>query len=301
MNFTLRQLEYAVAAARTLNFGEAAKATHVSQPTLSAQLAQLETTLGQKLFERSSRGVVLTPFGAAWIPEARAILERAARLQDMARAAQEPLTGELRIGVIPTVAPFVLPAAMPLLHRRHPKARVYLVENQTAVLLERLADGRLDVLLLALEAELGSVATLPVFRDPFVVALPPGHALAERETIALDELPRNELLLLEEGHCLSQQVEEVCAVAQSREGDDFRASSLVTLLQMVAMGRGITLLPAVAERSALVSGAGLVLRPLREEAYRTIGLVWRPDCPRRPEFELLGELLETAAPEALEG
>ncbi|MCB9832832.1 MAG: hydrogen peroxide-inducible genes activator [Planctomycetes bacterium] len=295
-NFTLRQLEYAVAAARHLNFGEAARACYVSQPSLSAQLGQLETLLGQKLFERTPRGVALTPFGQCFVPEAAEILARAGRLEDLARAGHEPLSGELKLGVIPTVAPFVLPASMPILRERHPAARVYLVEGQTELLLQRLADGQLDVLLLALEAELGSVASLAVFRDPFVVALPKGHALARKKKLGLDDIPRDELLLLEEGHCLSRQVEEVCALGRDRDADDFRASSLVTLLQMVAMGMGITLLPKVAEKSSLVGGSGLVLRPLAEEAYRTIGLAWRPDCPRRPEFELLAEVMEEAAP-----
>lgn len=292
--FTLRQLEYAVAAARCESIGEAAKSCHVSQPSLSAQLGQLETALGRKLFERSPKGVVLTPFGTTWIPQARALLEQAKSLDDLARAEEEPLCGAVRLGVIPTVAPFVLPAALPTLHAQYPQASVYLVENETAKLLEQLHAGQLDVLVLALEAELGEVQTLPVFRDPLMVALPPGHRLAADETVSLADIPLDELLLLEEGHCLSRQVASLCAVPHDR--DDFRASSLVTLVQMVATNGRVTLLPKIAAGSELVRGSDIVLREIAEAPFRTIGLAWRPQCPREREFGVLGELLEGAAP-----
>lgn len=293
-NFTLRQLEYAVAAARCQSFGEAAKCCHVSQPSLSAQLGQLETALGRKLFERSSKGVVLTPFGELWIAEARALVERAKALEDLARAEGEPLCGELRLGVIPTVAPFVLPVTLARLRAKYPSVSVYLVEDQTERLLEQLHEGLLDVLVLALEAELGTVATLPVFRDPLLLALPEGHRLTARPTVSLTEIPRDELLLLQEGHCLSRQVASLCTLPNDH--DDFRASSLVTLVQMVAMRSGITMLPKIAASCEIVRGANLALAEITEAPYRTIGLAWRPQCPREREFGLLGELLEAAAP-----
>ncbi|MCA8977851.1 MAG: LysR family transcriptional regulator [Planctomycetes bacterium] len=293
-NFTLRQLEYAVAAARSRSFGEAARCCHVSQPSLSAQLGQLETALGRKLFERTSKGVALTAFGSLWIAEARALVERAQALADLARAEDEPLSGELRLGIIPTIAPFALPAALPHLHARYPQCSVMLVEDETERLLEQLHDGLLDVLVLALEAELGAVTTLPVFRDPLLAALPAGHPLASRPRISLIELPRDELLLLHEGHCLSRQVESLCTLPNER--DDFRASSLVTLVQMVAMNAGVTLLPLIAANSELVGGSNIVLAEIVEQPFRTIGLAWRPHCPRAAEFEILAGLLEAAAP-----
>ncbi len=293
-NFTLRQIEYAVAAARCGSLGEAAKGCHVSQPSLSAQLGQLESALGRKLFERSSKGVVLTPFGRTWVDEARSVVERVKSLEDLARAEDAPLSGEVRLGVIPTVAPFVLPAAFPTLHAEYPHASIYLVEDQTDNLLEELHEGRLDVLVLALEAELGSVQTLPVFRDPLMIALPAEHGLASSASVSLAEIPREELLLLQDGHCLSRQVESLCALP--RERDDFRASSLVTLVQMVAMNSGVTLLPRIAATSELVRGSNIVLRDLAEAPFRTIGLAWRAKSPRAAEFELLGQLLEAAAP-----
>ena len=296
INFTIRQLEYAVAAARCRSFGEAARSCHVSQPSLSAQLAQLESHLGHQLFERSSKGVSVTPFGARWIDEARSLVEQARSLEDLSHADERPLSGELRIGVIPTVAPFVLPAALPGLHAKHPEASIYLVEDQTDHLLDQLEHGLLDVLLLALEADLGAAKTLPVFRDPLVVALPEAHPLAAQDQVCLDELARHDLLLLQEGHCLSRQVAELCAVPNTR--DDFRASSLVTLVQMTAMGMGATLLPKIAVDSELVRGSNLSVREITEQPYRTIGLAWRAHCPRTAEFELLAQLFDAAAPEA---
>lgn len=294
IHFTLRQLEYAVAAARCRSFGEAARSCHVSQPSLSAQLGQLETCLGQKLFERSPKGVTLTPFGTQWINRARSLVEQAQSLQDRSHEADRPLSGELRLGVIPTVAPFVLPAALPKIHADYPDASIYLVEDQTDHLLDQLEHGLLDVLLLALEADLGETKTLPVFRDPLVVALPAGHPLAAQSEVSLTELSRHDLLLLHEGHCLSRQVADLCAVPHSR--DNFRASSLVTLVQMAAMGMGATMLPKIAVGSELVRGTDLAVREITEQPFRTLGLAWRPQCPRTAEFELLAQLLESAAP-----
>lgn len=294
--FTLRQLEYVVAVARHLNFREAAKSCHVSQPALSAQVAQLETVLQARLFERGSRGVIVTPFGETFLPEAEQVLAKALRLGELAKAEQGPLSGEIRIGVIPTIAPYLLPRAMPTLREAHPEARVYLVEGQTDVLVDRLQDGALDCLLLALEADLGSLDQLPVFEDPFLLAVPQGHPLALEEAVALSQVPHPELLLLEEGHCLSRQIEDVCALARESEAGDFRASSLGTLLQMVAMGMGVTLIPSIAADSEQVRTPDITVLPLREPAFRTIGLAWRAGSPRRAEFEHLGRLLEDAAP-----
>lgn len=297
VSFTLRQLEYAVAVARHGGFGAAARACHVSQPSLSAQVAQLEAGLGGRLFERGARGVALTPIGAHFVPRARDLLRAASDLADAAQAQLEPFTGELRLGVIPTVAPFLLPSLVPRLHDRYPACRVTLVESTTADLGERLARGELDVLLLALEAPIDGCETIAVMRDRFVVAVCAEHELGQRdEPLALDELPRGELLLLEEGHCLSRQVEEACRLGSTNAVGDFRASSLVTLVQMVAAGRGVTLLPGIACDSELASATGLVLRELRDDAYRTIGLAWRKGSPRKAEFEKLAALVDESAP-----
>ena len=296
LNFTLRQLEYAVAVERHLNFREAAEACFVSQPSLSTQLSQLENALGKKLFERGTRGVAVTPFGAMFVAGAREILERSAGLVDLASAQKPPLSSEIRIGVIPTVAPFVLPRALPLLAERHPDARVYLVEKHTRDLVELLLDGRLDVLLLALEAELKRCETMALFDDRFLLALNESHPLNRPEKVGLDDLPLDQLLLLEEGHCLSQQVAETCKFTSHEH--DFRASSLTTLVQMVSLGIGITLLPEIAAGTELVAAHGLTLRQLNTDAHRTIGLAWRPGTPRREEYETLGRLIVETTPTA---
>lgn len=296
LNFTLRQLEYAVAVERHLNFREAAEACFVSQPSLSTQLSQLENSLGEKLFERGTRGVSTTPFGTTFLAGAREILERAAGLVDLASAQKPPLSSEIRIGVIPTVAPFVLPRALPILAERHPEARVYLVEKHTRDLVELLLDGRLDVLLLALEADLRPCETKALFDDRFVLALNESHPLNAPSDVKLEDLPLDQLLLLEEGHCLSQQVAETCKFTTHEH--DFRASSLTTLVQMVSLGIGITLLPEIATGTELVAAHGLTLRQICGEAHRTIGLAWRPGTPRRVEYEALGQLIVEATPTA---
>ncbi|MCA8971092.1 MAG: hydrogen peroxide-inducible genes activator [Planctomycetes bacterium] len=297
IQFTLRQLEYAVAVATHGGFGTAAKACFVSQPALSAQVGQLETILGTQLFERGPRGAALTPAGETLIPRARELLLAASELEAATHTCMEPLTGELRIGIIPTVAPFLLPRLVPLLHDRHPTAKLTLVEAMTDTLQDRLLRGELDVLLVATEADLDACELLEIFRDSFLVVLPEGHPLAQREdALTLEDIKQEPLLLLEEGHCLSRQVADVCRLQEADTGGNFRASSLVTLLSMVAIGRGITLLPSMARTSDIAKSSGLVLRELAGDAFRTIGLAWRPSSPRRVDFELLARLVDEAAP-----
>lgn len=197
---TLRQLEYLISLAETLSFRRAAEATFVSQPGLSAQVQELERILGVRLFERSRRQVLATPAGEEAARRARDVLTRVDDLIDAARLHRTPLAGPLRLGVIPTVAPYLLPRALPAVRRRHPDLRLLLAEDQTPRLVERLDQGRLDVLLLALEADLGDSHTLELFRDPFVVAVPRGHRLAGRKRIRETDLQDEQVLLLEDGH-----------------------------------------------------------------------------------------------------
>lgn len=200
MRPTLRQLEYLVALAETLSFRRAAEATHVSQPGLSAQIRELETLLGVRLFERSRRRVLATAAGEAASGRARRILARVDDLADAARRHRSPLCGDLRLGVIPTVAPYLLPRALPAVRRRHPDLRLLLAEDQTPRLVERLASGRLDVLLLALETDLRASETRPLFRDPFLLAVPSDHRLAARKRVREADLADESVLLLEDGH-----------------------------------------------------------------------------------------------------
>ncbi|HVH18594.1 MAG TPA: LysR substrate-binding domain-containing protein [Myxococcota bacterium] len=289
MRPTLRQLEYAVAIADHGSFHRAARACHVTQPGLSAQVAQLESLLELRLFERGPRKVLVTPAGEALVRRARALLRDADELVDAARAYTRPLSGTLRLGAIPTVAPYLLPRVLPRLRRAYPQLALQLREDTTRALLARLSGGSLDVLLLALEAPLGDVESLPLFRDDFVLATPPGHRLARRRRVREADLDGEDVLLLEDGHCLREQALSFCQSAGAREPSDFRASSLGTLVQMVSSGAGVTLLPRLAE-AIETRHADLAIVPFARPApYRTIGLVWRRSTPRATEYRELGK------------
>src|SRR6476646_5560927 len=270
------------------SFRRAAEQCGVSQPALSAQLAQLEGALGVRLFERDRRRVLLTPAGDALIERARRVLIDADDLVDAARRLGDPLAGPLSIGVIPTISPYLLPAAAPAIRRAHPRLTVRWVEDKTEILARELHAGRLDAALLALEADLGGPLQREVIgRARFLLATPRSHPLAKRARPArLDELRGARLLLLDDGHCLRDQALAVCASARTEELA-FRATSLPTLAQMVSAGAGVTLLPhmAVATESRR---ADLAVRPLADErACRTLALVWRPSSPLGPALREL--------------
>ncbi len=295
---TLRQLEYFLAVFEKLNFRAAAEACYVTQPALSAQIQQLERRLGVQLFERGARGVRATAAGEALAGRARDILSRVDGLLDTAQSRREPLSGELRLGVIPTVAPYFLPRVHAGMRQRHPKLRLYLREARTATLVAALEEGDLDVLLLALEADLGGAATEPITSDPFLVALPAEHPLAARDVLTLADLEGEPVLLLEEGHCLREQVLPACERAGTWEVEAYRASSLGTLVQMVAGGLGVTLIPEVAV-PVESRVEGLVIRPLAPGGpSRTLGLAWRPSSARAAEFRTLAASFAAAYAEA---
>jgi LysR family hydrogen peroxide-inducible transcriptional activator len=285
---SLRQLQYAVAVADTRSFRRAAQQCGVSQPSLSAQLAQLEGALGVRLFERDRRRVLPTSAGEGLIERARRVLVDADDLVDAARRLGDPLAGTLAIGVIPTVSPYLLPTAAPAIRRAHPRLTVRWLEDKTEALARELHAGRLDAALLALEADLGGPLQREVIgRDRFVLAAPRAHPLARRSRPAsLGDLRGAHLLLLDDGHCLRDQALAICASARTEELA-FRATSLPTLAQMVAAGAGVTLLPrlAVATESRR---ADLAVRPLADErAFRTLALVWRPSSPLGPALRAL--------------
>lgn len=295
MRASVRQLECLVAAAKHSNFRAAARECHISQPALSAQIAHLEQALGALLFERSRRRVLLTAVGEVAVERAKKVLADLDDLSAVARAHAEPLGGQLRLGVIPTIAPYLMPRALPLIRESCPRLEVLLREEQTARSLELLAEGKLDAVLLALEAELGDVSTLALFRDPFVFAAAKGHPLSQRRAVKTAELQRQRVLLLEDGHCLKDQAWAICQARGSNTLVDFRATSLGTLAQMVSSGAGITLLPRLSVPT-VGKLPGIVVKPFTKPVpYRTIGLAWRPTSPRRPLFEALGAALACAA------
>jgi len=277
---SLRQLQYAVAVADTRSFRRAAEQCGVSQPSLSAQLAQLEGALGVRLFERDRRRVLLTPAGEDLIERARRVLVDADDLVGAAQRLGDPLAGTLSIGVIPTVSPYLLPAAAAAIHRAHPRLTVRWLEDKTENLARALHAGSLDAALLALEADLGGPLQREVIgRDPFLLAMPRTHPLAKGVRPArLADLRGAHMLLLDDGHCLRDQALAVCAGARTEELA-FRATSLPTLAQMVSAGAGVTLLPRMAVPTES-RRADLAIRPLADErAFRTLALVWRPTSP----------------------
>jgi len=292
---TLRQLEYFVALVERLSFRRAAESCFVSQPSLSAQIAQLEALLGVKLFERDRRGVRLTRAGEALVLGARETLASCDRFCQLAGSFGAPLTGPLRLGVIPTIGPYLLPKVLPAVSASYPELQVFLREETTARLLEQLAEGKLDLLLLAIDVDLGAVTTLPLFSDPFVLAVPPGDELADSKEVCLSDLEGRSILLLDEGHCLREQTLPLCDSAGADELSGFRASSLGTITQMVASGLGITLLPELAvEREAAAVPRLRVIPFGADGPGRVVGLAWRSNSPRGDEYRALGESLATA-------
>lgn len=289
---SIRQLEYLVALSETLNFRKAAERCYVSQPALSAQIKNLEDLLGVRLFERDARRVLPTPVGIEVAAHARAVLARCDELGEVAANFGDPLSGRLRLGVIPTVAPYVLPRVLPAVRTRFPKLELLIREEQTGALLEDLGAGRLDVLLLALDVDLGDLETQLLFEEAFVFAAPTSHRFARRKRITQDELDGERVLLLEDGHCLRESALEICRRGKAREVDDFRATSLGTLVQMVASGIGVTLLPEMAV-PVEVRGGEIATVPFAPPApTRQIGLAWRPTSARGAAFRVLGEEIE---------
>lgn len=289
--FTLRQLEYAVAVAEHRSFRRAAAACAVTQPGLSAQIAALEDSLGLQLFERDRRKVLVTPAGAEVVARARVALDAARAVVETAQGVGEPLTGRLRLGVIPTIAPYLLPSVLPAVRRRFPKLQLVLREERTAQVLAQLDDGRLDAGVLALPVP-GDLAAVPLYREEFLLAAPRGHKLTRRATVREADLDGQPVLLLEDGHCLRDQALAVCHGAGAHEHDELRTTSLPTLVQMVASGLGVTLLPEQAAGVLAGRGSGVELaRFSGTPPGRDVGLVWRMSSARGRELAMLAEVI----------
>jgi LysR family hydrogen peroxide-inducible transcriptional activator len=294
---SLRQLEYAVALADHLSFRVAAQACFVTQPALSSQLRELETLLGTRLFERDSRSVRATAAGTALVQGARQALATVDAACDAARGFADPLAGPLRLGVIPTIAPYFLPRALAGIAKRFPRLELKLREEPTPRLVSLVATSQLDLGLVALEADLGGLAELALFVDPFVVAAPAGHPLAAKKRVGKNDLADERLLLLDDPHCLRQQALDVCARRKAIEAVDLRASSLSTLVQMVSSGAGLTLLPSLSLEVEAAPPRKLVILPFADpKPARTIGLVWRKGAVREGGFRKLGAYLRERAP-----
>ena len=288
---TIKQLQYLVALREHGHFGKAADASYVTQSTLSAGLRELETLLGVTLVERTRRVVRFTALGEKIADKAVRILREAEAIAEVARAEGQPLHGELRMGVIPTIAPFLLPALLPSLRREWPSLKLYLREEASQAACEALHRGQLDCVLLALPFSCGEVDSAPLFDDPLFVAFPRGEAPAGAavDVAAIDE---NRLLLLEDGHCLKDHALSACNRPELRAHATMMGTSLHTLVQMVDNGLGLTFIPSMAIDAGVLEGTRIDARPLRsKDGFRKIALVWRRSSPREQEFRLLADTL----------
>ena len=290
---TLRQLRFLVAVVDERHFGRAAEACLVGQSTLSAGILELEQLLGVRLFERTKRKVSPTPVGRELAERARTLLREAQDIVELARAAQAPMSGPLRLGVIPTIGPFLFPRVLPRLRSAFPELKLYLREEQSEPLLARLDAGELDAAVLALPYPSRGMEAIDIGVDPFVVVCPPGHRLSRLSAVGHDDMAAEDLLLLEEGHCLRDHALAACALEGARRNVAFQGTSLYTLAQMVANGLGVTLLPQMALDAGILRGLDLVVRPLAGEApFRRIGLVFRASSARKETFRRLARALE---------
>ena len=287
----LRDLKYLVALADHRHFGRAAQASFVSQPTLSTQIRKLEDELGVSLVERAPRRVMLTPIGREVADRARGIIAEVEQMTELARRSRDPEAGSVRLGLFPTLGPYLLPHVLPGVRQRFPRLELLLVEEKTDQILQRLKDGRLDAGILALPIHDEQLRVEPLFDEPFVLAAPRTHALATHAALQADDLAHADLLLLEEGHCLRDQALDVCRLAGAGEREGFRATSLETLRQMVAAGVGMTLLPMLAVQPPVPPSPDIALVPFAgEPPHRRIAMVWR-------RSSAMGEFLERLATE----
>ena len=287
---TLKQLRYLSAVAETLHFRRAAEMTHVSQPTLSGQLRELEDRLGVQLVERSRSKVVLTPLGREIAGRAKTVLRDVQDIVELAKQGQLPLGGVLRVGVLPSLGPYFLPHILPELHRLYPDLKLYVKEGLPAALLERLDDGALDLLFFPLPVKAAELRSVRLFREPLWIVVSGEHRLAEKDAIQRSDLKGETFLTLERGHRLHDQVRELCEQYDARLSLDYEGTSLDTLRQMVAMGMGLSFLPALYVRSEVLHDRQVVAREMKSRApYRMVGMVWRRQSARQEQFETLAE------------
>lgn len=292
---TIKQLQYLVSLHRTRHFGKAAEACYVSQSTLSAGLRELETLLGVVLVERNRRVVRFTPLGEAVVKRAIRLLAEADSISELARASGKPLSGELRLGVIPTIAPFLLPSLLPVLRHDWPDLKLFLREEQSGAACEALAAGQLDCLLLALPYPCGEIEYDVLFDDPIRLAFHPADYPDPPEAVLPAGIDETRLLLLEDGHCLKDHALAACSRATFRPDSSVLGTSLHTLVQMVENRIGLTLLPQMAIDAGILNGTSIETRPLQtDDAKRSIALAWRPTSPRTDEYRLLASALRSA-------
>lgn len=295
----LRDLRYLVAVAQHRHFGKAAKACFVSQPTLSTQLRKLEEELGVQLFERNNKLVMITVQGKAIIEQAQIVLREVTILKEKAKLSSDPLSGSFKLGIIPTVCPYLLPQIMPVMGQALPKLEILLIEDKTDQLLASLNKGHIEAAILALPLPIDShnLNCQILYREPFFLALPAQHKLTNKVEVTLEDINDELLLLLEDGHCLTDQVQEICNSISTKEKIDFRATSLETLRLMVAQGSGITLLPSLMmQQSQSLLNTNTAIIPFKDPApSRDIAIFWRKQSAKNACCIKLGEMIENWA------
>lgn len=296
----LRDLKYLVALADHKHFGRAADASFVSQPTLSTQIRKLEEELGVSLVERAPRKVMLTPAGRDAAERARRIISEVEQMKEAARRSQDPEAGTVRLGMFPTLGPYLLPHVIPQLRSRFPELELLLVEEKSDVLLSRLREGKLDAGLLALPIHDDQLHVEYLFEEPFVLAVSDQHPLARRDSLSLDELSQQQLLLLEDGHCLREQALDVCRLSGANEKSEFRATSLETLRQMVAANVGVTLLPTLAIKPPVAQSDNIHLLGFSDSSpSRRIAMVWRKSSAMNDFLLQLATVFQQLPPDLL--
>ena len=286
---TVKQLQYFSTLVDTGHFGRAAERCFVSQSAFSSAIRELESLLGAQLVDRTNRRVTITSTGRQVAIQARLCLQDIEQLVDIASGQQEPLCGELRLGVIPTIAPFMLPKVLPKLRRQYPELKLFLIEDQTQRLYDRLMEGTLDVLLLALPFDLKGADVYPMFKDRFALAYRRDSGRVDPDNFRMSQLASDSVLLLEDGHCLRDHALEACKIRNLQKIQKFSASSLLTLVEMIDADLGVSFLPDMARGSAMLKNTRVELQPVSDQSARTIGLAWRKGSARAQEFEMLGD------------
>lgn len=289
---TFKQLRYLIALGEHMHFGKAAEACFVSQSAFSVAIRELESTLGVQLFDRTNKRVTITAMGQEIIVQARLVVRDLESLVHMARVSNEPLSGKLRLGVIPTISPFLLPKILPQLRSHFPQLQLFLQEDTTQRVYEKLMSGELDLILIAFPYELRNVEKMTLFKDQFLLAYRKGSQFIGTQEITVDHLQSESILLLEDGHCLREHALSACKIRNLNKVSHFAASSLLTLIEMVEADLGVTYLPEMAKDSPMLKNTNIQIQAMPKSSHREIGLIWRKGTARNKEFKMLGDFIK---------
>ena len=289
---TVKQLRYLIELEKHGHFGKAAEACFVSQSAFSVAIRELESTLGTQLFDRTNKSVTITAIGQEIVVQARLVIRDLEALMDMAQVSSEPLSGKLRLGVIPTISPFLLPKILPQLRSHFPQLQLFLQEDTTQRVYERLMSGELDLILIAFPYELRNVEKMKLFNDQFLLAYKAGSQFIDAQKVTVDRLQAESILLLEDGHCLRDHALSACKIRNLNKVSHFAASSLLTLIEMVEADLGVTYLPEMAKDSPMLKNTNIKTQAMPKSSHREIGLIWREGSARGEEFKMLGEFIK---------